>query len=132
MVQTHEQRLEYGRRYYREHREEIIARQLVYQKNHPESTRDRTQRASHNFRERKRRLVRKLKKRGCYNCGEINPICLDFHHVDPEKKTYRISDPLCGTEESIREEASKCILLCANCHRKEEWRIRNGKSNHRR
>lgn len=61
----------------------------------------------------------------CSKCGESNPVCLDFHHVDPtNKRTGRLS--LGGAIRTkgwglkrIQEEISKCIVLCANCHRKE-------------
>ncbi len=42
---------------------------------------------------------------------------LQFHHLDPAKKRFTLSHR--GHTRSIamlREEASKCILLCANCH----------------
>jgi len=124
MAQTKEQKLEYGRQYYWEHREAVIARQLAYQKKHPEATRARTQRASHAHRERKRSLVRELKSGGCTRCEERDPACLDFHHIDPATKLFRISEPLCGREEVVRAEVAKCVLLCSNCHRKQQQKER--------
>ena len=54
---------------------------------------------------------------GCSICGyNKNPAALEFHHPDPT-----IKDPkIIGTSTSLdkqRLEASKCVLLCANCHR---------------
>ena len=53
-------------------------------------------------------------------CGESEPCCLDFHHLDPSKKFYlvgRMAHHGFGLDR-ILEEISKCIILCANCHRK--------------
>jgi hypothetical protein len=43
---------------------------------------------------------------------------LHFHHVDPSKKKFAISDSLRKkyTQEEIDEEIQKCILVCSNCH----------------
>lgn len=45
----------------------------------------------------------------------------DFHHRDPAAKSFGIG--FAGLTRSLaraRAEASKCILLCANCHREIE------------
>ncbi len=56
---------------------------------------------------------------GCCNCDECEPVCLDFHHVNPDDKVSEIGNVL--FQKSIRLlaiEIRKCILLCSNCHRK--------------
>ncbi len=47
---------------------------------------------------------------------------LDFHHIDPKLKSFKISsiqkydfDDVMSPE--IEEEMGKCKLLCVNCHR---------------
>ena len=59
--------------------------------------------------------------RGCAVCGEIHPACLDFHHKNPEVKGFTISKSIKArfAIARIKREIDKCILLCANCHRKE-------------
>jgi len=55
----------------------------------------------------------------CSNCGEDNPIVLEFHHRDPASK-YRTVSYLAGTSCSIEKiilEIGKCDILCSNCHR---------------
>jgi hypothetical protein len=42
----------------------------------------------------------------------------DFHHLDPSLKDFSISDKPYLSFEALRVEIDKCILLCANCHRK--------------
>lgn len=43
---------------------------------------------------------------------------LHFHHVDPSKKKFAISDSLRKkyTQQEIDEEIQKCVLVCSNCH----------------
>mgnify|MGYP001426171437 CR=1 FL=1 len=54
----------------------------------------------------------------CRLCGYDRWVgALHFHHVDPSKKQFHIA--LRGAARSlarVREEAKKCVLLCANCH----------------
>jgi hypothetical protein len=54
----------------------------------------------------------------CLLCGyERYSVALQFHHVDPSTKSFGLG--VRGITRSIsklREEASKCVLLCANCH----------------
>jgi hypothetical protein len=70
---------------------------------------------------------------GCTHCGnnyKDDPEILDFHHVNPKTKNvsyFRRSSY--AQFEKIIEEIKKCIVLCANCHRKEEKRIRNATKN---
>lgn len=50
-----------------------------------------------------------------YN-GE-NAVCFDFHHINPKEKKYNPSTALRLSKEERDEELSKCLLVCANCHR---------------
>ena len=55
----------------------------------------------------------------CQQCGEAHPVCLDFHHRNPEEKKFGIGDAIVakGIEQLI-DEIAKCDVLCSNCHRK--------------
>ena len=71
-------------------------------------------------RQEKKEWLREIKREnGCYECGETNPKCLEFHH-DTGNKTANVSTMASddSSKERIREEINKCIVLCANCHRK--------------
>ena len=58
-------------------------------------------------------------KYGCQVCGNKISICLDFHHVDPSKKDKEISALAAKKSLSkITTEINKCVVVCANCHRK--------------
>jgi transposase len=55
---------------------------------------------------------------GCRICGYSRCVAaLEFHHIDRADKRFSLSHR--GVARSIakaREEAGKCVLLCANCH----------------
>jgi transposase len=53
----------------------------------------------------------------CEICGyDKSPKCLDFHHIDPTKKKFQISQSYLRPMPVIEEEVAKCILVCKNCH----------------
>jgi len=67
-------------------------------------------------------------KGGC--CGECKKefhfSCYDLHHVDPTKKEYSMAALVVNkTPGKLLNELSKCILLCANCHRIIHYNIKN-------
>jgi len=54
----------------------------------------------------------------CSHCGWTGPHCgFDLHHIDPLKKDFTLSGVNNRAWTQIKEEAHKCILLCAICHR---------------
>lgn len=54
----------------------------------------------------------------CSKCGYSSCIdALDFHHTDPTKKEFSVSDIRKGSLKKYLSEVDKCVLLCANCHR---------------
>ncbi|MFT4250042.1 MAG: hypothetical protein ACMXYD_01640 [Candidatus Woesearchaeota archaeon] len=61
----------------------------------------------------------------CEHCGEEENVCLEFHHPDPEQKDLAPSQmkQLAYSIARIQEEMNKCVVLCANCHRKEHVRL---------
>ncbi len=53
----------------------------------------------------------------CQLCGYAGCMgALQFHHVDPETKEFSLSKRQVISMERLRQEALKCVLLCANCH----------------
>jgi len=64
-------------------------------------------------------------QRGCSQCNEKDPRCLDFHHRNPKEKSYHISLGLSNklSLETLMKEIAKCDLLCRNCHVKLNPRI---------
>lgn len=62
----------------------------------------------------------------CSRCGyDRYPGALQFHHLDPDEKEFGISGRgLTRSLARVREEATKCVLLCANCHAEVEAGVR--------
>ena len=48
---------------------------------------------------------------------------LHFHHVDPSTKSFALSVATGKGLSKLREEAKKCVLVCANCHGEIESRL---------
>lgn len=68
-------------------------------------------------------------ERGCRNCPEIDAVVLHFHHPDPEQKHPKIKKY--GARgwwmlswKELFAEMEMCVVLCANCHLREEARLR--------
>ena len=55
----------------------------------------------------------------CSECGyDKNLAALTFHHLDPKEKSFKMDMRSLSNRKwsTIKREADKCILLCANCH----------------
>ena len=104
-----EQMKEYRRNHYKKNRDYYIQRTL----------------------ERKRTISEYLQdykmSHPCVYCGESDPCCIDFHHMESDKKEINLA--MASTKgwgmKRVNREIEKCITVCANCHRK----IHSGKLN---
>ena len=76
-------------------------------------------------RESNRAWANDLQRRrgGCSRCDEDDPVCLDFHHLDGAEKKMSVGKMIAFGygKDRIEAEIEKCIVLCANCHRKEHY-----------
>jgi hypothetical protein len=56
----------------------------------------------------------------CVDCGEADPIVLEFDHIEKETKLAAVSELvwLQRPWRIILEEIKKCEVRCANCHRR--------------
>jgi transposase len=53
----------------------------------------------------------------CMICGYSRcAAALHFHHVDPRTKRFNVRSGNTQSLARLRQEASKCVLLCSNCH----------------
>ncbi|KAB7515287.1 homing endonuclease associated repeat-containing protein [Halosegnis rubeus] len=100
--------------------EELSPHQRWYRKN-----RDRQQGKKKRRRRELRAWLTEYKREHCRceRCGEPHPACLDFHHPEGVEKRDGVARMVnrAFSKPSIREEIRKCIVLCANCHRKEHY-----------
>jgi len=72
-----------------------------------------------------------MKDKQCMDCGEKDPIVLDFDHVNGNKK-HNVSKMVNGSYSwsSVLKEISKCEIRCANCHRRKTYKeIQRRKTN---
>ena len=57
-----------------------------------------------------------MKDKSCLDCGNDNPVVLEFDHRGD--KSYNISDKKSKlTLETLKLEIAKCDIVCANCHK---------------
>jgi hypothetical protein len=72
-------------------------------------------------------LLSFLSTKQCIDCGETDPIVLEFDHKEPETKTRNVARFLSGhfSWESVSREIEKCDVRCANCHRRKTYRQYN-------
>lgn len=93
-----------------------------YKKN-PEPYKRRAAVSRRNMAKKNKELANKIKQdSGCVSCGENTLCVLDFHHLHGNSKGREGGMPVSrAANVSIRKfraELAKCVVLCANCHRK--------------
>jgi len=63
----------------------------------------------------------------CHDCKKkFHKCAYDFHHIDPNIKSFEIAPALDRNWNTILEEIEKCIMLCSNCHRIRHYREERG------
>lgn len=83
-----------------------------------------------NREECRRRILEYLYCHPCVDCGEADPVVLEFDHIDRSTKTAAVSMMVQRfmSWRVILQEIEKCEVRCANCHRRRTatqcgWRI---------
>ena len=67
--------------------------------------------------ERAALLVEYFRGHPCVDCGEDDPLVLEFDHI--QEKAFSIAQGLRERSwQSILDEIEKCEVVCANCHRR--------------
>ena len=91
----------------------------------PWKDKERQREASRRWNAERRRevsdYVKLAKANPCVDCGNEYPhYVMHFHHLDGSTKIKGVSDMIRNanlkTLGLVKEEISKCVLLCANCH----------------
>ena len=62
----------------------------------------------------------------CHDCGDKHPqYVYEFHHINPKEKRFTIGGHNLNRKwEEVLLEATKCEMLCANCHKIRHGRLR--------
>ena len=93
--------------------------QHTWYMDHQEQEKERVRRRRVKAREDAREYIYQYKLTNpCENCGETDPVILDFHHVRGKGANIPalVAD---GTSlKRIKAEINLCIILCSNCRRK--------------
>lgn len=99
---------DYGKRHYRDNRLDYL-----------QSSSDQKRRNKQWFADLKKTL-------SCEHCGEDHPAVLQFHHMDPAQKDVEVSVMIANGSSirRVQDEIAKCIVLCANCHFKVHYNLR--------
>ena len=94
-------------------------RYLWYQKKNKKKNRVRYNNLEVERRIRYKAELVKLLGGKCLDCGNVYPTPVyDFHHLNPETKEKGIARLMQGGWDKVHAEVTtKCVLLCANCHR---------------
>lgn len=97
---------DYQRAYYERNREKVKRQAAAANKRKRESHRQ--------------RIREYLLAHPCVDCGEADPVVLEFDHRVPADKSFCISSKVSVTWrwELIEAEIAKCDVRCANCHRR--------------
>ena len=72
-------------------------------------------------------MVGYLATHPCIDCGESDPIVLEFDHRNPSEKKDEISHMVSTAAplSSLEAEIEKCDVRCANCHRRKTAKQQN-------
>lgn len=105
------------------------ARTKQYQLEHPEVFREISKRSWAKNREKRNATDRNRMhahfnfinslKTPCVKCGDDRFYVIDFHHIDPAKKIFTLSDgrKTHKSKDDVLKESEKCVCLCKNCHK---------------
>ena len=70
------------------------------------------------YHENRFKLWQYLLEHPCVECGEDNPVLLEFDHLNPKTKKKAIARMLTSNAwVAIAKEIAKCQVLCVKCHR---------------
>lgn len=95
----------YKREWYQRHRDRIIKENAVHKrKRHLDTW---------------QKIAAYLADHPCVDCGEADPVVLDFDHIEQKSKRGAVSKLRRDSSwEVTLNEIQKCVVRCANCHRR--------------
>ncbi len=90
-----------------------------YYQNHKHYRNSHNQSRNKIRKENARKVFEYLAEHPCINCGESDPIVLEFDHRDRVEKVGNVANLVNdGSWKRVMLEIQKCDVLCANCHRR--------------
>lgn len=96
------------RRYYERNKETV----KIKARNHTRETRAKV----------KRWIYAYLKEHPCMDCGEADPIVLEFDHIRDKKFNISDANSMGISLKRVIAEVAKCEVRCANCHRHKTYK----------
>lgn len=65
-------------------------------------------------------ILQYLKIHPCIDCGELDPLVLEFDHLNPSDKRANIALLITSGNgiAQLLAEITKCVVRCSNCHRR--------------
>jgi hypothetical protein len=67
--------------------------------------------------ERAKFMIELFRTRPCADCGETDPLVLEFDHLGDKK--FNVGAGMRERSwQAVRDEIAKCDVVCANCHRR--------------
>jgi hypothetical protein len=113
-----EQQRQAQQRWYQDNREKVMARAQAQYQRLPIEKKQAYRKIGKAVAEKNRYWLNEIKRvMGCYDCGEDNPVVLEFDHRDPTQKLFSISEGIGFAAARLMQEVEKCDVVCANCHR---------------
>ena len=112
-----------SREWYHQNRERVKIIQQRYKEAHPDKVKETLEK-----RRDKKVLYQKQRydshkahlislKLPCAKCGESRHYVIDFHHINPDEKSFNVSESYTGRSICKMEaEVNKCVCMCRNCH----------------
>lgn len=67
-------------------------------------------------------IFEKLSKSACIDCGEKDIVVLDFDHISGKRLGISLMFKNRYSIAAIKEEMQRCVIRCANCHRRKTAR----------
>ena len=114
---------EYDRQYREKNRERIRERDRDYKREWSRKWREKNaethrERCKVSFTKNSNFRRNLLSQFSCVCCGETDADLIDWHHVNPENKSFEIMGGLTRPHDVWWEEVLKCVPVCVLCHRK--------------
>jgi hypothetical protein len=59
-----------------------------------------------------------LRQHPCVDCGEADPVVLEFDHLDEKTASISVLLSQTATRKALEAEIARCEVVCTNCHRR--------------